>query len=441
VTSPIGAISSAPSAPVPGNASLRTDARFRSYWASSAISQFGDRITDLALPLIAITVLHASTSQVGFLTAAVWLPYVGALFVGAWVDRRPHKRRVQVGADLARAALLVTVPVAAWLDVLTLTQLFVIAALAGLAEVFFNTASPNVFVDLVARESYLTANSKLSSMRSVSFLAGPAIGGVLIQLLTAPIAILVDAISFLGSAALLGRIPLAEPAPRAAPVESLLHSAAQGFSFVRKHLFLRASLACATTLNFFNFIAAALLILFGSRELGLSATVIGLSLGIGAIGGLIAAVVAPRLGARFGVGTIIIAGTLISAAGLGIVPFAGGSTLTKAVFFAAAEFVSGVGIMLFDVNLNAVQTTVTPDALRSRSSGAFSTVNYGIRPIGAVVGGVLGSTLGIRPTLAIAAVGMALSCSWLIASPIRSVRRMQQLDGVDPYTGRGMTTI
>jgi predicted MFS family arabinose efflux permease len=127
---------------------------------------------------------------------------------------------------------------------------------------------------------------------------------------------------------------------------------------------------------------------------------------------------------------------VIAAAGLGIVAFASGSTLTKAMFFAAAEFVSGVGIMLFDVNLNAVQTSVTPDDLRSRSSGAFSTINYGVRPLGAVVGGLLGSTIGLRPTLAIAAVGMALSCFWLIASPIRSIRRMAQLDGVDPYTGR-----
>jgi MFS family permease len=428
---------SAPAATVTtGNASLRTDARFRSYWASSAISQFGDRITELALPLIAITVLHASTSEVGFLTAAVWLPYVGALFVGAWVDRRPHKRRVQVTADLTRAVLLISLPVAAWLGVLTLAQLFVIAGLAGLAEVFFNTASPNVFVDLVARESYLAANSKLSSVRSASFLAGPAVGGFLIQALTAPVAVLLDAISFLGSAFLLGRIPLAEPAPTIAPVESLLHSAAQGFSFVRRHLFLRSSLACATTLNFFSFVGAALLILFASRELGLSATVIGLSLGTGAIGGLVAAVLAPRLGTRFGIGPVIITGTVIAAAGLGIVAFASGSTLAKAMFFAAAEFVSGVGIMAFDVNLNAVQTSVTPDDLRSRSSGAFSTVNYGVRPIGAVVGGILGTTIGVRPTLALAAVGMALSCLWLIASPIRAVRKMEQLDDIDPYTGR-----
>jgi len=404
-----------------GNASLRTDARFRSYWASQAISQFGDRITELALPLLAITVLHASTSQVGFLTAAVWAPYICALFVGAWVDRQRRKRRVQVYA--------------AWLQFLTLAQLFVVAALAGLGEVFFNTAQPNIFVNLVARDAYVQANSKISTVRSVSFLAGPAVGGFLIQALTAPLAILVDAASFLASAFLIGHIDLTEPPPQSAHGESLLAGATQGLTFVRRHQFLRASLGCAATLNFFSFIGAALLILFASRELGLSATLIGLALGAGASGGLAAALLAPRIGKRLGVGVTIILGAIIAAAGLAIVPLASGSTLTKAIVFGAAEFVSGIGIMLFDVNLNAVQTSVTPDEMRSRASGAFSTINYGVRPLGAIVGGLLGTTLGVRQTLFIAALGMATACIWLLTSPIRTTRDMRQLDDIDPYTG------
>ena len=418
-----------------GNASLRTDARFRSYWASQGISQFGDRITELALPLLAITVLHASTSQVGFLTAAVWAPYICALFVGAWVDRQRRKRRVQVYADLARALVLASLPIAAWLQFPTLAQLFVVAALAGLGEVFFNTAQPNIFVNLVARDAYVQANSKISTVRSVSFLAGPAVGGFLIQALTAPLAILVDAASFLASAFLIGHIDLTEPPPQSAHGESLLGGATQGLTFVRRHQFLRASLGCAATLNFFNFIGAALLILFASRELGLSATLIGLALGAGASGGLAAALLAPRIGKRLGVGVTIILGASIAAAGLAIVPLASGSTLTKAIVFGAAEFVSGIGIMLFDVNLNAVQTSVTPDEMRSRASGAFSTINYGVRPLGAIVGGLLGTTLGVRQTLFIAALGMATACIWLLTSPIRTTRDMKQLDDIDPYTG------
>ena len=418
-----------------GNASLRTDARFRSYWASQAISQFGDRITELALPLLAITVLHASTSQVGFLTAAVWAPYICALFVGAWVDRQRRKRRVQVYADLARALVLASLPIAAWLQFLTLTQLFVVAALAGLGEVFFNIAQPNIFVNLVARGAYVQANSKISTVRSVSFLAGPAVGGFLIQALTAPLAILVDAASFLASAFLIGHIRLTEPLPKSAHRESLLAGATQGLTFVRRHQFLRASLGCAATLNFFNFIGAALLILFASRELGLSATLIGLALGAGASGGLAAALLAPRIGKRLGVGVTIILGAIIAAAGLAIVPLASGSTLTKAIIFGAAEFVSGIGIMLFDVNLNAVMTSVTPDDMRSRASGAFSTINYGVRPLGAMVGGLLGATLGVRQTLFIAALGMATACIWLLTSPIRTTRDMRQLDDIDAYTG------
>ena len=169
--------------------------------------------------------------------------------------------------------------------------------------------------------------------------------------------------------------------------------------------------------------------LYASRTLGLSAGLIGLALGIGALGGLVGAVAAPVLAARFGVGPVIVAGAILFPAPLALLALAGGPEWSAALVLGAVEFVSALGVMLFDVNLNALQASVTPDAVRSRVSGAFSTINYGIRPLGAVVGGVLGTQIGLRPTLVVAALGGTLSALWLLPSPIP---RVHSLDGLEP---------
>ena len=408
--------------------SLWHDGRFRTFWIGETLSQFGDRISELALPLIAVVLLEASAAEVGLLTAAVWAPNLLSLLVGSWVDQRPKKRPLLIGADLARALVLASVPVAYSLDALTLSHLFVVALLAGVGQVLFSTSYQPFFVSLVDRSRYLEANSKLSASRSASFIAGPAVGGGLVQLLTAPVAVLVDALTFVASAVQIARVRV-EERPVEVTSESLLQRARDGLRIVVRHPYLRASLGCATTLNFFTFIAQALLVLFASRTLGLSAGVIGLAFGVGAVGGLLGAVIAPRLAARFGVGPIIVAGAILFPAPLALLALAGGPDWSAALVLAAVEFVSALGVMLFDVNLNSLQTTVTPDAVRARVSGAFTTINYGIRPLGAVVGGTLGTQVGIRETMVIAAIGGVLSCLWLLPSPIPRVR---ELDGLEP---------
>ena len=412
----------------PDNRSLWHDRRFRTFWIGETLSQFGDRISELALPLIAVVLLEASATEIGLLTAAVWAPNLLSLFVGSWVDQQMRKRPLLIGADLGRAIVLASVPVAYAVDALTLGHLFVVALLAGVGQVFFSTSYQPFFVSLVDRSRYLEANSKLSASRSVSFVAGPAVGGALVQLLTAPVAVLVDAATFLASAVQIARVRV-EERPVESTADPLLRRALDGLRIVLRHPYLRASLGCATTLNFFTFIAQALLVLFASRTLGLSAGVIGLAFGIGALGGLLGAVMAPRLASRFGVGPIIVVGAILFPAPIAFLALAGGPDWVAALVLGAVEFVSALGVMLFDVNLNALQTTVTPDAVRARVSGAFTTINYGIRPLGAVVGGALGTHLGIRETMVIAAVGGVLAAFWLLPSPIP---RVQRLDGLEP---------
>ena len=393
---------------------------FRRFWAGETISQFGDRISELALPLIAVTALAATPAEVGLLTAAVWAPNLLSVLVGSWVDGQAHRRRLLVAADLLRAAVLLSLPLAHWLGTVTLAQLFVVALLAGAGQVLFSSAYPSFFVSLVDRRDFVEANSRLSTSRSASFVAGPALGGLLIEVLTAPVAMLVDALSFLASALLIARIPAApaEPAAHASPLS--------GLSYVLRHPYLRSALGCVTTINFFGFLAQALVVLFASRTLGLPAGLIGLAFGLGALGGLLGAVAAPRLSRRYGIGRMILAGAVLFPAPTAAVALAGGSPAVAFTVLLLAQAVAGFGVMVFDINLNSVQAAVTADAVRSRVSGVFGTINYGARPLGAVLGGLLGSAIGVRPTLLVAAAGGMLAALWLVWSPIAPLRTLPE---------------
>lgn len=402
------------------------DRRFLRFWGGQTLSQFGDRISELALPLIAVG-LGASTTEVAALTALVWTPNLLAILLGAWVDQQHRKRRLMVAADLIRAAALVTLPAAGLFGTVTLGHLYLVALLTGAAGVLFNTAYAPFFARLVPPESYIDANSRLGTSRSVSQVAGPAVGGALVQTLTAPIAVLADAVTFLLSALLIGGIRVDEPAPGGGTGPSMPARAREGLRWVVRHPIMRASLGCCTTVNFFTFMAYGLTVLFASRSLGLSAGAIGLAFGIGATGGLLGAVLAPRISRVLGVGRTIAVGVVLFAAPIALVAAAGGPPVTRIGALAAAEFLSGFGVMLLDVNLNSLQTRVVPDHMRSRVSGAFSTVNYGIRPLGALLGGLLGTYAGLRPSLLVAAAGGTLAVLWLLPSPIPRIHTLESV--------------
>ena len=409
---------------------LWRDRRFATYWAGQGISQFGDRITELALPLIAVTSLQVGASTVGLLTAAVWAPNLLSLFVGTWVDHHERKRRLLIVADLLRCVVLLSLPVAHLFGAITLVQLFLVALIAGLGQVLYQTSYPSFFVGLVRRDQFVEANSLLSGTRSASFVAGPAAAGGLIQAVTAPVAMLVDAATFAVSALLIGRVRVRDLPVEATDEVGLLRRSREGMTLVLKNPYLRASLACATTINLFNLMAGALVILYASRELGLSAGVIGLALGIGATGGLVGTVIAGPLSRRIGVGHTIALGAVVFSAPFALMPLAAGPTWSRAGVLGLVEFISAVGVMCLDIPLNALMTAVTPDGVRSRVTGAFSTVNYGIRPLGAVVGGLMGEWIGIAPTMVVAAVGGSLSFLWLLRSPVISTRTIGELDVV-----------
>lgn len=397
---------------------LLRGADFRNLWLGQTVSLFGDQVTMIALPLAAVLVLDAGAAQMGYLTAAELIPHLlFSLPAGAWLERVERRRWLMIASDVARAGLLASIPIAYALDALTFAQLYTVAFLAGTFAVVFDISYMTIYVAVTRREDYVEANALLNGSRAFSYVAGPSLGGVLVQILSAPATLLVDAFSYLGSALFLGRIKAAEP-PLEPATGGMWAQAREGMRFILGHSILRPSLISVATLNFFNFVFAALFILYATRELDVRAGALGLVLGAGAVGGLLGATISGRLSRRIGVGPAFVLGMVLFPAPLLLVPLAGGPKSVVLAMLFAAEFLSAVGVMILDITAGAIIVAFTPDRLRSRATGALRFVNYGVRPLGALAGGALGSAFGLRPTLWFAAAAGVLGVLWLVPSPV-----------------------
>jgi MFS family permease len=376
----------------------------------------------LALPLVAVLVLDAEAEQMGYLTALGLAPnLLFALHAGAWVDRRGRRRTVMIAADVGRAALLATVPLAYVLDALTLEQLYAVAFLVGGLSVLFGVADASLFQTIVPRDRFVEASSLLNGSRAFSFVAGPSASGFLVQVLSAPGALVADALSFLTSGALLGAIRPAEPPP-----DEETRGVTTGLRWIADSAIVRASLLATATINFFNFVFFALFVLYATTELDVSPGTLGLVLGAGAVGGLVGSFVAAPLTRRIGVGPTFVVGCVLFPAPILLVPLAGGPYALVLACLFVAEFGSGLGVMLLDIAAGSIFAAVIPPRLRARVSGAYTFVNYGIRVFGSLAGGFLGAWFGLRTALWIGAAGAMLGVLFLLPSP---VPRMRELPG------------
>ncbi|MEP7360769.1 MAG: MFS transporter [Chloroflexota bacterium] len=410
---------------------LLRQAPFRNFWLGQTISVFGDQITGLALPIVAVLVLHADPAAMGLLTAASLLPHLFfSLPAGVWLDRLHHRRRLMIAVDLLRAALIATVPLAFIGGWLSMTHLFVLAFAVGTLSVAFDISWSTLFVAVAKRDEYVQANSLLNGSRSLSGVAGPSIGGALIHFLGAPMAMLTDALSFIASAFFLTRVSVEEP-----PVEhqpgSLRAQLSSGLSFILRDEIMRPTVLAAATLNLFNFGFQALFILYVTTYLHVDPGVLGLALGAGAIGAVVGALTASRIGKRLGLGPAFVLGLIIFPAALILVPLAGGPMpLILAALF-TMEFVGGFGVMILDINAGAIIPARTPDRIRSRVTGAFRFINMGIRPIGALLGGYLGGVLGVRETLLLVTVASLAGVLWLVGTPVWRLHDMPDVAQID----------
>lgn len=407
---------------------LLREQEFRRFWYGQTISSFGDQITYLALPVIAVLTLHADPAQMGFLTAFGLLPHLlFSLPAGVWLDRVQQRRRLMILMDLGRAAAIATIPLTVFLGWLNVPLLFLVAFVVGAMSLIFTICWGTLFVTVAKRDQYVQANALLNGSRSVSSVGGPAMAGVLIQVLSAPIALLLDAASFVGSAFFLRRITAKE-----APIEhdpgSIRSQLATGLTFTARDPIVRPSVLATSTMNLFNYGFQGLFVLYVLENLGVEPGILGLALGAGAVGSVVGAVVAGRVGRRLGVGGAFMLGVILFPGGTILIPIAAPGMpigLIVALLF-SAEFVSGFGVMILDINGNAMLFARTPARIRGRAMGTFGFVNNGVRPIGAVIGGLVGTAFGVRETLFVMTILSLTGVLWLIRTPIIGLRDLPE---------------
>ncbi|MCS0600878.1 MFS transporter [Streptomyces sp. LP11] len=393
---------------------LLYDTAFRRYWTAQTVSYLGDQVSALAIPLISVTVVHADAAQMGYLGAAVWLPHLlFGPYAGLWADRRRHRRRVMIAADLGRFTLLLTLPVAYALDMLTFSVLFTVAFGVGLLSVLFEVCNSPLFKALVPPGGYVQGNALGSGSRAMAKVVGPGVAGFLVQLFSAPVALLVDALSYLVSAVQLARI-----APQEAPPSRDRAQLRAAGRFIVRSRTVRAALAATATVNFFCFVTTTLFVLYATTTLGLSAGLLGTVLSAGAVGAVVGAVSATALTRRLGVGRTFLLGCLVTPAPLLLIPAAHGSGTMTLLMLVGAQFGSATGVIWIDITAATLLTSQVPDAVRSSVFGAYQGVNLGVRPLASLLAGAVAGPLGLRATLWAAAAGALTACLWALPSPL-----------------------
>lgn len=390
-------------------------------FTAQSISLFGSEITYIALPLTAVLVLGATPTQMGILVAAERVPHLlVGLPAGVWVDRL-RCRSVLVAADLGRAVLLGSIPLAAIIGVLRVEQLLVVAFLAGVLTVFFDVAYQSYLPELVERVQLAEGNAKLGASKSVAEMAGPILGSALLQVMAAPFLIGLDALSFIFSGAFLRSIKTSAPPIALASNGSLFGGVMQGFQLVLRHPLLRPLAGCSATMNFFYQMMLAIYVLYITRELAVPPTLVGIIFGIGSLGALLGAVVASPAARRFGTGATLLGSTLLSGTGGLIIAFAHTSQLGILPTLIGAQLLLIVGIPIYNINQISLRQAITPAGVRGRVNATIRFLVWGTMPIGAVVGGYLGETIGLQSTMTVGAIGMILAGLWVITSRLRSL--------------------
>ncbi len=396
---------------------------FRRLWAGDTVSQVGTQVGGIALPLLAVQVLGADELEMGLLATFENIAFLlVGLPAGAWVDRL-LKRRVLVVGDLVRALALLSLPVAYLLDVLTFPLLLVVATVTGVATVFFDVAYQSYLPSIVPSSRISEGNARLQVSHSVAHVVGPALGGLLVRAVGAPLVLLVDALSFLGSALFLGRIRHREEPPSRAGRRPLRTEIGEGLRFVVGQPLLRRIVATTATSNAASNLGGGLLVLYVVRDLGLSEAQLGLVLSVGALGGLAGAFASGAVMRVVGEGRTIALAILPSSAAAALVPLAAGrSQGTALVMLAVSMAVYGFGVVVYNVAQVSFRQRLCPLPLLGRMNASVRFVVWGVNPVAAFVGGVVAAQAGIVTVLWAGVVLEAAAVLPVLLSPLVRMR-------------------
>jgi Na+/melibiose symporter-like transporter len=399
---------------------------FRHLWIGDTISQLGTQLSQLALPVLAVTVLRAGPRDMGLLTAAETLAFlVVGLPAGAWVDRW-RKKRVLMAGDAVRAVAFGSIPAAWALGQLTLGQLYVVALVAGVATVFFDVAYQSYLPAIVAGDQVVDGNAKLQASQSVAQVAGPAAGGALLRVVAAPLLIAADAVSYALSALFVGRIRHVETPPPREERRRLRVEIAEGLRFVVRNPLLVRITACTSISNLFSGVLQALFVLYVLRGLGLGTQVVGVVWALGAVGGLVGAVAASRIARVVGEGrTIPLSALTAGLFGLAtpLAALASG-TAARITLLTVAAVAFWACVVVYNITQVSFRQRLCPPALLGRMNASVRFLVWGSMPIGGLVGGFLGAAIGVLPTIWIAAAGQLAASLPVLLSPLVRMREL-----------------
>jgi len=389
-------------------------------WAGNTISLTGDAVSGSALPLVAIYTLHATAFQVGVLTAVVWVPQLlFGLPAGVWMDRI-RRRPVMIATDVGRALVVAIVPVASVVGVLHLWLLFAVALAVGMLSMFFRLGWAAYLPSTVGRDRLVEGTSALEAAGTAVGIAGPGVGGLLVQALTAPVALVVDAASFLVSAVNLSRIRTKETAPQPSTTVGVRAQLGEGFRFVRGQPALRMLVVFFVLVSVVFAGQQALLLLFLARSVGLAPRVIGALLAFAAVGGFIGALITPVVGRRIGTGrTFCVAAGMTFPFGL-LIPLT--TRGAGVIWYVLGAGVVAAGIAATNITAFSFLLAICPNDLLGRVSAVANVTQTAGLVIGGLAGGVLGDLLGVRSSMWLIEGGLVAVAALVIASPLRHLR-------------------
>ena len=385
-------------------------------WSAQGISAVGSRVTRTALPMAAIMVAGAGALDLGLLAVALTLPRALLAWAGGGFVDRHCRRPVLIGADVVRCVALATIPAAAWWHVVSLPLLYAVAAVTGIATVLFELADHVFITDLVGRAQLMEANGKREAADAVAEIAGPALGGALVAWLTAPIAIAVDAATFVASAGLIARIRKRETISAPPAAASLLGDVRTGIHVVWRDRAIRALFISAATMTLFGSFMAALYTLFALETLGLTPAALGITIGCGGIGALAGAALSGRVAVRYGPRRTLLWTLGLGAAMQVLIPLAPPVPLIAIAFLIATQVIGDGVLTVYLVTETTLRQRLLPAAALGRAAATFHVANGTLTPIGALMGGALAEGIGIRPTLWLLAIGYGLAFLSLVAA-------------------------
>ena len=400
------------------------DRSFLAVWSASTISVFGSLITRTALPFAAILVLDAGAGEIAAIRSVELIAaLIVGLFAGAWVDRL-LRRPILIWADIGRAVLLGSIPVTAVLGLLGMPQLLLVSFGAAVFSTFFDVADNAYLPTVVPREKLVAANSALTATGSVAEFSAFGIGGFLVEVFTAPFAIAIDAVTFLVSALLLGTIRKKEPPPKPhADREPVLREIREGLRIVARSPVLRALALSHGGTHILWGVFGTSYLLFAMDELGLGPAAIGVIAAIGGIASLAGSVIAPVMVRRFGIGNAILLGMLGFVIGNSLIPLApAGALLLGAAFLIAQQLIGDSFATVYEVTEVSLQQAMVGDRLLGRVNATTHTFTTLMTLFGAVLGGVVAETIGLRAAFALGLLGGVLSLAVVWFSPVRHIR-------------------